>query len=196
MEEREITDRIYKFLEETVSILQSIYKGFESQKIDLLRESKIKFKKSVAKWLPETEKLVEDKNKNEAAKRFVTALPHLQRVTLALDNLVHKMETKVEDKVLFHTKAHDEVKQIMEAVVVEFTDVRDYCMTKNPKLKKNIQTDIVKIGKIIDDFNITYQNQLITGVGKLRASYLYVEMTDSLKRMANELAAFIDKAYP
>jgi Na+/phosphate symporter len=196
MEEREIADRVYKFLEETVLILQNIYKGFESQKIDLLKESKIKFKESVKKWLPEAEKLVEDKNKNEMAKRFVIALPHLQRVTLALDNLVHKMETKVEDKVLFHTKAHDEVKQIMEAVVVEFTDVKDYCMTKNPKLKKDIQVDIVKIGKMIDDFNHVYQNQLITGVGKLRASYLYIEMTDSLKRMANELAAFIEKVYP
>jgi hypothetical protein len=196
MEEREITDRINKFLEETVPILQNIYKGFESQKIDLLKESEIKFKESVAKWLPEAEKLVEDKNKNEVAKRFTIALPHLQRVTLALDNLVHKMETKVEDKVLFHAKAHDEVRQIMEAVVVEFIDVKDYCVTKNLKLKKDIQVDIVKIGKIIDDFNYAYQNQLITGVGKLKASYLYIEMTDSLKRMANELAAFIDKAYP
>jgi hypothetical protein len=92
MEEREITDRVSKLFEETVPILHNIYIGFVGQKINLLKENKLIFRESLKKRLPGIEKLVEDKDKNEAVKRFLIALPHLQRVALALDNLVDKMK--------------------------------------------------------------------------------------------------------
>lgn len=193
MEEREITDRISKLFEETVPILHNIYKGFVGQKINLLKESKLTFRESLKKRLPGIEKLVEDKDKNEAVKRFLIALPHLQRVALALDNLVDKMETKVESNVLFNEKALDEIKQVMVAVGTEFTDVKDYCMTKDPLLKAQIQVDMEKVMKMIDDFDTVHQNRLISGVCMPKASYLYIDMTDSLKRMARELFAFSDK---
>jgi Na+/phosphate symporter len=194
MEEREITDRINKLFEETVPILNNIYRGFVSEKINLLKESRLKFRESLKKRLPGVEKLVEDKDKNEAVKSFVIALPHLQRVALALDNLVDKMEIKVETSVLFSQKALDDIKQLMVAVGAAFTDVKDYCMTKNPILKEQIQADMENIRKMIDEFEIIHQNRLITGVCMPKASYLYIDMTDSLKRMAKELAAFAAKA--
>ena len=194
MEEREITDRINKLFEETVPILNNIYRGFVSEKINLLKESRLKFRESLKKRLPGVEKLIEDKDKNEAVKSFVIALPHLQRVALALDNLVDKMEIKVETSVLFSQKALDDIKQLMVAVGAAFTDVKDYCMTKNPILKQQIQADMENIRKMIDEFEIIHQNRLITGVCMPKASYLYIDMTDSLKRMAKELAAFADKA--
>ena len=127
-------------------------------------------------------------------KSFVIALPHLQRVALALDNLVDKMEIKVETSVLFSQKALDDIKRLMVAVGAAFTDVKDYCMTKNPILKEQIQADMENIRKMIDEFEIIHQNRLITGVCMPKASYLYIDMTDSLKRMAKELAAFAAKA--
>jgi Na+/phosphate symporter len=194
MEEREITDRINKLFEETVPILNNIYRGFVSEKINLLKESRLKFRESLKKRLPGVEKLIEDKDKNETVKSFVIALPHLQRVALALDNLVDKMEIKVETSVLFSRKALDDIKQLMVAVGAAFTDVKDYCMTKNPILKEQIQADMENIRKMIDEFEIIHQNRLITGVCMPKASYLYIDMTDSLKRMAKELAAFAAKA--
>jgi len=193
MEEREINDRICKLFEETVPILNNIYRGFVGQKINLIKESKSKFRDSLKERLPAIEKLVEDKDKNEAEQKFVIALPHLQRVALALDSLVDKMEIKVESNVLFSQKALDEIKQLMVAVGTEFTDVRDYCTTRNPILKEQIRADMEKVRAMIDDFDIVHQNRLITGVCMPQASYLYIDMTDSLKRMAKELAAFADK---
>ena len=194
MEEREITDKINKLFEETVPILNNIYRGFVSEKVNLLKESRLKFRESLKKRLPGVEKLIEDKDKNEAVKSFVIALPHLQRVALALDNLVDKMEIKVETSVLFSQKALDDIKQLMMAVGAAFTDVKDYYMTKNPILKEQIQADMENIRKMIDEFEIIHQNRLITGVCMPKASYLYIDMTDSLKRMAKELAAFAAKA--
>jgi hypothetical protein len=47
---------------------------------------------------------------------------------------------------------------------------------------------------LVDEFEIIHQNRLITGVCMPQASYLYIDMTDSLKRIAKELSAFADKA--
>jgi Na+/phosphate symporter len=49
------------------------------------------------------------------------------------------------------------------------------------------------IRKLIDEYEIIHQNRLITGVCMPQASYLYIDMTDSLKRMAKELSVFAEK---
>jgi len=194
MEERELTDRICKLFDETQPILTNIYKGFAGQKLSLLKESRSKFRETWKNRLPAVEKLIEDKDKNEAEKKFVTLLPHLQRVALAIDSLLDKMEAKVDTHTLFSQKALDEIKQLMVAVGTEFNDVKDYCITKNPVLKEQIRVDMEKVRKMVDDFEMVHQNRLITGVCMPKASYLYIDMTDSLKRMAKELGAFAEKA--
>jgi Na+/phosphate symporter len=194
MEERELTNRFCSLFEETLPILNTIYKGFVSQKLPLLKESRVKFRDILKNRLPFIEKLIEDKEKDEVETKYVNLVPHLQRVALALDNLIDKMEVRVETRTLFSQKALDEIKQLMVAVGAEFTDVRDYCMTKNPILKEQIRVDMEKVRKMIDDYEVVHQNRLITGVCMPQASYLYIDMTDSLKRMAKELAVFAEKA--
>jgi phosphate:Na+ symporter len=194
MEERELTNRFCSIFDETLPILNTIYKGFAGHKLNVLRESRTKFREVLRKQLPFSQKLIEDKDKDELEKRYVNLVPHLQRVALAIDNLVDKMEIKVETRVLFTQKAIDELKQLMVAVGTEFTDVRDYCLTKNPVLKEQIRMDMEKIRKLVDEFEIIHQNRLITGVCMPQASYLYIDMTDSLKRIAKELSVFADKA--
>ena len=194
MEEQELTNRFCSLFEETLPILTNIYKGFAGQKLNLLKESRSKFREVWKNRLPAVEKLIGDTEKNGVEKKFVVLLPHLQRVALAIDNLVDKMEIKVETHILFTQKALDEIKQLMVAVGAEFTDVKDYCMTKNPVLKEQIRTDMEKIRKMIYEFEMVHQNRLITGVCMPKASYLYIDMTDSLKRMAKELGDFAEKA--
>lgn len=193
MEERELTDRFCSLFEEVQPILTNIYKGFVGHKLPLLKESRAKFREILKNRLPSVEKLIEDKEKDEVEKKFVMVLPHLQRIGLAIDNLIDKMEIRVETSVLFSQKALDEIKQLMLAVGTEFTDVKDYCMTKNPALKEKIQADVEKIRTMVDNFEMVHQNRLITGLCMPQASYLYLDMTDSLKRMAKELGAFAEK---
>ncbi len=192
MEEQEIISRYRSIFEEVLPILTNIYKGFVTQKLNLLKESRLKLREIWKRYLPMVEELVGDKEKNEAEKRFVAALPHLQRVALAIDTLIDKMEIKVETSTLFSQKAIDEIKQLMLAVGAEFTDVKDYCVTKNPVLREQIRADMEKVRKMIDDFEITHQNRLIIGVCMPKASYLYVDIMDSLKRMARDLVFFAE----
>ncbi|HOJ71858.1 MAG TPA: hypothetical protein PLR38_08480 [Syntrophorhabdaceae bacterium] len=194
MEAQEITNRYCSLFDEVVPILTTIYKGFVSQKINLLKESRTKLREVWKSRLPAVEEIITDKEKNEAEKRFVAALPHLQRVALAIDNLIDRMETKIEADVLFSPKAIDEIKQLMLAVGAEFTDVKSYCMTRSQEDKDKIKADFEKVWKMISEFEITHQNRLIIGVCMPKASYLYIDITDSLKRIAKELAEFADFA--
>ncbi|MEN6617083.1 MAG: hypothetical protein ABFD12_11045 [Syntrophorhabdus sp.] len=193
MEEREIHERIAKVFEETVPILNDIYKGFVTQKIDLVKNSRAQFRESLKKRLPGIEKLIETKEKSESDTKFLLVLPHLQRIALAIDSLCDKMEAKVDANILFTQKALDELKELMQAVGAEFIKVKDYVATKDPALKAEIRADREKVWKLIDDYDHIHQNRLITGVCMPQASFLYIDMTDSLKRMATELNAFAEK---
>jgi Na+/phosphate symporter len=193
MEERELTDKICSLFDETQPILATIYKGFLGQKVNVLRESRAKFREILKDRLPFVEKLVGDKEKDEAEMKYVNLVPHLQRVALAIDNLIDKMEMRVESSVLFSQKALDEIRQLMVAVGTEFTDVRDLCKTGNPTLRNQVKQDMENVRKLVEGFEIIHQNRLITGVCMPQASYLYIDMTDSLKRIAKELALFADK---
>jgi Na+/phosphate symporter len=192
MEEREMNERIAKVFEETVPILRNIYKGFVTQKIGLVKDSRVQFRESLKRRLPEVEKLVEMKEKSEAETKFLILLPHLQRVALAIDSLCDKMEAKVEGNILFTQKALDELKELMETVGAEFIEVKDYVSTKDRALKDQIRAHRDAVWQRIADFDLVHQNRLITGVCMPQASYLYIDMTDSLKRMATELNAFAE----
>jgi len=196
MDEREISERICKLFEDTVPVLHDIYKGFMGQKLNLLKESRAKFRESLIATLPGVEKIIEDTDKNAAEQMFLKALPHFQRIALALDNLVDKMEIKVESNILFTDKALDEIKQLMIAVAAEFVDVKDYVSTRNPVLKKQIEDNLHKVTNLINEFDSVHQNRLISGVCMPQASYLYIDMTDSLKRMSRELSAFAELLAP
>ncbi len=89
--------------------------------------------------------IIEDKDKTSGGTAVPEALPHLQRIALALDNLLDKMEAKVESNILFTDKALDEIKQLMIAVAAEFVDVKDYCSTRNPVLRKQIQANLQRL---------------------------------------------------
>jgi Na+/phosphate symporter len=194
MEQKEITERVHELFEEIAPILKTIYIGYVKEKTDLLKASRLQFRDALKRRLPGIEVLIQDKDKNEAVKRFVIALPHLQRVGLAINSLIDKMELKAETKTLFSRRAVEEMRQLMEAVGTEFNDVKDYYLTKNPILREKIGVDLEKVRQLADDFDIIHQDRLISGVCVPQASYLYVDMTDSLKRMAKELIAFADKA--
>jgi len=192
MEAQEITNTYCRLFDEVVPILTTIYKGFVSQKINLLKESRAKLREVWKSRLPAVEEIIGDKEKNEAEKRFVVALPHLQRVALAIDNLIDKMETKIEADVLFSPKAIEEIKQLMLAVGAEFTDVKNYCITRSQEDKDKIKADFERVWKLISDYEITHQNRLIMGVCVPKASYLYIDITDSLKRIGKELVDFVE----
>jgi len=193
MEERELLQRFHEVLETTLPVIENAYKGFVTQKPALLKESKEKFKSILASRLSYVEKIIENKEKDEFEKKFVALLPPFQTVGIAIQNVISNMEIKVEAHVLFSQKGLDEIKELLTMSHELVRDVRDYTLTKNPNLLIKIKEVKEKIIKTINEFSNIHQNRLITGVCMPKASYLYLDITDSIKRIARGLADFAEK---
>lgn len=193
MEERELLQRFHEILEVSLPVIENAYKGFITQKPALLKESKEKFKEILTSKLSYVEKIVGDKEKDEFEKKFVVLLPSFQMVGLAIQNVISNMEIKVEANILFSQKGLDEIKDLLAASFELVRDVRDYTVTKNPHLLTKIKECKERIVRMTNEFANVHQNRLITGVCMPKASFLYLDITDSIKRIARGLVDFAEK---
>jgi Na+/phosphate symporter len=193
MEEKELNQRFHNMFEKMTPILEDMKKGFFTQNNTILKESEKRFREILKSALPFAEKLIEEKEKDEVEKRYVNLVLPVQMTALALENLIEKMHIKVESHILFSEKALNEIKELFAVMESQFIDTKDYILTKNPHLKNNIKSGKEKIIKMANEYALVHEQRLITGVCMPKASYLYIDITDSLKRITRRLADFAER---
>jgi len=193
MEQKELMRRFQEVFEEAIPILEELKKGFLTQKLTLIQDCEKKFGELIISRLPDAEKIIGEKEKDEAEKKYVALLPTFQTIAIAFENLMYKMEAKVRSNVLFSHKALSEIQELYGVMLEQFRDTRDYVVTKNPSLKVSIKTHMEKTFKLLEEFSIVHQNRLITGICMPQASYLYLDITESLKRISRGLIDFAEK---
>ena len=193
MEEKRLVNRFNDAFAVTVPILDNIKKGFLTHKLDVVREGKTQFKNMVKSKAVSIQKIIEEPNKSEADKEYLLLIPLFQTIGLALENLMNKMETKVEHKILFSEKALTEIKEIYVMLEEQFRDTRDYIATKNPVLRANVKAGYEKVFSTADGYALIHQDRLIKGICMPQASYLYLDIIDSIKRISRGLLDFADK---
>ena len=184
MKEKEIFERLADILDTTIPILEELKKGFFTQKVSVIQDCEKKFGDLLISRLPYAEKIIGEKEKDEAEKKYVILLPTFQTIALAIENLMYKMEAKVHSNILFSQKALSEIQELYEIVQEQLRDTKDFLLTKNPGLKESIKNHMERMFKLIEEFSVIHQNRLITGICMPQASYLYHDMTDSLKRIS------------
>lgn len=193
MEEKEPNQRFHNMFEKIIPILEDIKKGFFTQNNTILKECEKRFREILKSALPFAEKLIEEKEKDEVEKRYVNLILSLQMTALALENLIEKMHIKVESHVLFSEKALNEIKELFAVMESLFIDTKDYILTQNPHLKNNIKSGKEKIIRMANEYTLVHEQRLITGVCMPKASYLYIDITDSLKRITRGLFDFAER---
>lgn len=193
MEEKELTNGFLETFEALTPILEKVYKGFVANNHALIKESLDNFHKTLNAKLPFVEKIITEKDKGPVEKKFVNMILAFQAVALAIDNLVNKMLVKAEAKILFSEKATSEIKTLLHITYNQFRDAKDYISTQNPVLKNNIKEAKEKLVELVADYDVVHQNRLITGICMPKASYLYIDITDSLKRISRGLVDFVEK---
>ena len=193
MEEKDLIQRFYKTFEAIIPILQDVYKGFFANNPVLLKECSSKFEKMHTAVLPFVEKVFAEKEKDPIEKIYVNLVLAFQPIVLAIDSLINKMLVKVESDILFSDKAIKEIKSLLEITYGQCRDTKDYVLTKNPHLKENVLAAKERLAELVAEYDIVHQNRLITGVCMPKASYLYIDFTHSLKRIARGLADFVEK---
>lgn len=193
MEEKELMQRFLDVFETATPILDELNRGFFAQKAAIIQDCEKKFGDLLISRVPYVEKIIGEKEKSEADKKYVRLLPALQTIALAIENLMYKMEAKVASNILFSEKALSEIRELYSLMQEQFRDTKDYIITKNPSLKASIRQHMEKMFQVIEELAIVHQNRLITGICMPQASYLYLDITDSLKRISRGLVDFSDK---
>ena len=193
MDEKELMQRFRDVFETSEPILDELEKGFFSQQARVIQECEKKFGDLLISRVPYVERIIGEKDKSEADMKYVRLLPALQTIALAIENLMYKMESKLVSNILFSEKALSEIKALFRLMREQFRDTKDYIITRNPALQEAVKMQTDKMFKMIEDLAIVHQNRLITGICMPQASYLYLDITDSLKRISRGLADFVYK---
>jgi len=193
MDEKELMQRFRDVFETSEPILDELEKGFFSQQARIIQACEKKFGDLLISRVPYVERIIGEKDKSEADMKYVRLLPALQTIALAIENLMYKMESKLVSNILFSEKALSEIKALFRLMREQFRDTKDYIITRNPALQEAVKMQTDKMFKMIEDLAIVHQNRLITGICMPQASYLYLDITDSLKRISRGLADFVYK---
>ena len=194
MEERRLDKRFLDTFDEIVPVMESVRKGFLAQNIALVKEGRAKFQEILKSRAAFAEKVIQEKNRTDAEIRYLSLIIPFQTVALAIENVMEKMEIKVEAKILFSEKAAKEINVLIAIVASQLRDIKDYITTKNPNLKAAIQKSMEDLTRLADEYTVVHQDRMIQGVCMPKASYLYIDITDSLKRLSRGLVAFSEKA--
>ena len=193
MEEKRLTNRISETFNLALPILQNARKGFVTENAALLKESITKFRDLLKSRGSTAESIVTKEDKTDEEKKYISMVIPLQTSALAIENVMEKMAIKVEAKIPFTEKALKEIDSLLIIVYTQLTDAKDFVTTGNANLKANIRKSFEEIRRLADEYELVHQNRLITGVCMPKASYLYIDITDSLKRASRALAEFCEK---
>ncbi|MCX5807051.1 MAG: hypothetical protein NT010_13490 [Proteobacteria bacterium] len=193
MEEKEMTQRFYGSFEYMALILEDIKKGFFTQDVNLLKENKKKLKEEIKERATFAKKVVAEEDKDEIQKKYVGLLVSFQDIVLSFDNLINKMKKKVEANIVFTNKALDEIEELFNIMYTQFVDTKDYIATKNQHLRREIKASKEKLIELAEKNNLVHQQRLITGICIPRASYIYIDIIQSLKRISEGLTDFSEK---
>jgi len=194
MEERRLEKRFLDTFDEIVPVMESVRKGFIAQNIALVKDGRAKFQEILRNRAAFAEKVIQEKKRTDAEIRYMSLIIPFQTVALAIENVMEKMEIKVEAKILFSEKAAKEINVLIAIVASQLRDIKDYITTRNPNLKAAIKKSMEDLTRLADEYTVVHQDRMIQGVCMPKASYLYIDITDSLKRLSRGLVAFSEKA--
>ncbi len=193
MEEKRRVEWFNDVFSKAMPILDNVKKGFFSQNLEMVRENKALFREMLKSLVAFVQKIIEEKDKTDVQKQYLTLIPAFQTIGLAIENLISKMETRVEIKILFSEKALEEIEELYTILEGQFRDTRDYMATKNLLLKAGIKAGWEKIFMLVDEYAIIHQNRLIAGICLPQASYIYLDLVDSIKRISRGILDFAEK---
>jgi Na+/phosphate symporter len=193
MEKKELTQRLYEMFEAVMPALENIEKGFLTQDQTMLEKGQTQFVEMLALSLPFAEEVIAQKQKNEVDIRFLNLLVPLQQIASAMKSLMAKQKMILRRDVIFSVKAITEITDLIIVVKAQFRDTRDLILTEDPLLKEKIKSGMERISEMADKLISVHRERLITGASTSKASYLYLDVIGSLKRVARELVSFAEK---
>jgi Na+/phosphate symporter len=151
------------------------------------------FYNSLNTSLPLFDKLVAKAEKSPEETKLLSLLPWMQQLGSPLEDLVGSVQATVEAEVCFTDKAVTEISEIMGLVSNLARDTRDALTSGNEHFKEYAISESMVILDRIRDFGIEHQQRIVIGLCMPKASFLYLDIMNSLKRITMELSGLFER---
>jgi Na+/phosphate symporter len=194
MNEKEYAQVIAEALESVGRIIEDLKKCLFSRNKRLMNETKKNLATSVKASVPLFEEVMEKKEKNALDQWFIELLPSLQRLGIAVDDLLGGVQIAVDAEISLTDKAFGEISEAMALLKDLARDTNDVLATKNSHFRAYAVSSAEHLLKRTCECGIEHEQRLVVGVCQPKASFLYLDIMDSVKRIAKELGALCEKA--
>ncbi len=144
--------------------------------------------------LPLCEALIAKKEKLQADQEFLALLPSLQHLGIVGEDLLQGTRTTLEAEISFTDKAFGEISEVMSLVKDLARDTNDVLATGNARFREYVRTEAHHVINRVEECGLEHEQRLIVGICSPRASFVYLDIMRSLKRIAMELGSLAEKA--
>jgi Na+/phosphate symporter len=193
-QETEECSSVSAILENVIRILDHLLKLSKTHERRLLEQAEEEYASGLKTSLPYAEKIMRKKEKSVLDVQFLDCLPSLQRLGIALGDLLGAVRTKVKTETAFTDKALSDITDVTHLIRSLAVDTRDVLLLKNQDFKGYVEGSARNIRQKIEECDLEHENRLLMGTCSPKASYLYLDIMTSLKAIVNELVILAKKA--
>ncbi|HUJ70217.1 MAG TPA: hypothetical protein VLW86_11890 [Syntrophorhabdales bacterium] len=196
MNEQTFESIVGEILESLGKTLEGLKRCLFSGNKRLMNETKNAFAASLRSTLPAFNEAIQRKGKGESHSdgRLPALLPACQRLGIAMEDAVGGVQGIVETGVCLTDKALAEISEVVALLKDLSRDTNDAISSGNTHFREYAVSSAHYIRERSVEAGLEHQERLVTGVCSPKASFLYLTVMDSLKRVAQELGNLCEKA--
>ncbi|MGD0229552.1 MAG: hypothetical protein ABSC19_04230 [Syntrophorhabdales bacterium] len=193
MDEKEYAELIGQILKPLDSTIDEIRRSLFARDKRRLMQVEKAFTAGLKEGLPLFEGVARKRERTPGDEKLLTLLSSLQRLGIGVHDLLEAMRVILETGVPFTDKALSEISEIMGLVKDLGRDTIDVVTTKNPRFREYALSMARTVLEREEECGLEHEQRIITGVCTPKASFFYLDIMHSLKRIASDLASLVEK---
>ncbi len=188
MDEKEYTRIISESLVSVSKTVEALKKCLFSRDKKRVKEIVKEFYVSLKVSLPLVDEVFARTEKTATEKRLLAVVPALQQLGSATEDLVAAIQVAVETDISFTDKALAEISEVMSLLKDLARDTNDVLNTQNEDFRRYVSSLAQRVQERVNECALEHQGRLLTGACTPKASFIYLDIINSAKRIAQELS--------
>ncbi len=194
MNEKTYVEPVGQILESVGNTIDEVKRCLFSRDKRRLTQAEKVFSSDLTSSLPLCEAHIAKKEKLQADQEFLALLPSLQRLGIAGEDLLQGVRTTLEAEISLTDKAFGEISEVMALVKDLARDANDVLTTGNARFLEYARAEANHAIDRVEEYGLEHEQRLTVGACSPKASFVYLDIMRSLKRIATELASIAEKA--